>query len=111
MDRAMNALVQYGIDCGLICPEDRVFALNRVLEMMQLDAADTQAAIDQRPLHEILEALTENAVQRGVCDDNQVARDLFDTRLMGVLTPFPHEVRAKFNALYQQSPDLQPAGG
>ena len=55
-------------------------------------------------MHEILEALTENAVERGICDDNQVARDLFDTKLMGVLTPAPHEVRAKFRSLYAQSP-------
>ena len=41
-------------------------------------------------------------VDKGLCEDNQVARDLFDTRLMGVLTPFPHEVRARFRALYAQ---------
>ena len=43
-------------------------------------------------------------MDKGLCEDNQVARDLFDTRLMGVLTPFPHEVRARFRALYAQSP-------
>ena len=34
-----------------------------------------------------------------------MARDLFDTKLMGVLTPAPHEVRAKFRGLYAVSPE------
>ena len=34
-----------------------------------------------------------------------MARDLFDTKLMGVLTPAPHEVRAKFRSLYAVSPE------
>ena len=41
---------------------------------------------------------------RGVCDDNITARDLFDTKLMGVLTPLPREVRAKFADLYAAGP-------
>ena len=52
----------------------------------------------------LLETLTEDAVARGVCEDNQVARDLFDTRLMGVLTPAPREVREQFRELYRESP-------
>ena len=52
------------------------------------------------PLHEILDALTEDAVKWGLCDDNQVAPDLFDTKLMGALTPAPREVRAIFRELY-----------
>ena len=103
MDRYIFALVRHGIQAGLIQSEDWLWAVNRLLEVMQLDeiGEDSPAQI---PLHEILEALTENAVQRGICDDNQVARDLFDTKLMGVLTPMPHEVRAKFSQLYAQSP-------
>ena len=48
--------------------------------------------------------MTDDAVSRGVCPDNQTARDLFDTKLMGVLTPRPHEVRTSFRTLYEVSP-------
>ena len=57
------------------------------------------------PLADLLRELTEDAVSRGVAQDNSVARDLFDTKLMGVLTPAPHEVRAKFRSLYAVSPE------
>lgn len=103
MDRYIFALARHGLQAGLIQPEDWLWAVNGLLEIMQLDEIGEESP-QQIPLHEILEALTQNAVQRGICDDNQVARDLFDTKLMGVLTPMPHEVRAEFSRRYAQSP-------
>jgi len=108
MNKYIFALADHAVKTGLIHAEDRIWAVNRLLETMGLDEAE-ETAPAQAPLHEILEALTENAVQRGLCDDNQVARDLFDTKLMGVLTPMPHEVRAKFRTLYAQSPEAATA--
>lgn len=102
MERYINALAEYAVHTGLIQSEDRIWAVNRILEIMELDEAGTESV--DAPLHEILEALTDHAVERGLCDDNQVARDLFDTRLMGALTPMPHEVRRTFAALYAQDP-------
>ena len=102
MERYINALAEYAVHTGLIGKEDRIWAVNRILEIMELDEAGA-GSVDA-PLHEILEALTDHAVERGLCDDNQVARDLFDTRLMGALTPMPHEVRRTFAALYAQDP-------
>ena len=103
MDQYIFALIQHAVNAGLIQQEDQLWAVNRLLEVMELDEVEVDVPV-QAPLHEILDALTENAVQRGICDDNQVARDLFDTKLMGVLTPMPHEVRGKFSGLYAQSP-------
>ena len=103
MERNIFGLIQHAVRTGLIQEEDQLWAINRLLEVLELDEIEVDVPT-QAPLHEILDALTENAVQRGICDDNQVARDLFDTKLMGVLTPMPHEVRAKFSQLYAQSP-------
>ena len=101
MKAYLDALVNYAADCGLIEDEDRVYAFNRLLELMELDSAEGEGIITA-PLHEILDALCDDACRRGVLDDNIVARDLFDTKLMGALTPFPHEVRRKFSELYSQ---------
>ena len=104
MNQYIFALADYAEATGLTTREDYTWAVNRILEVMQLDAVEEVPAI-QAPLHEVLEALTQNAVERGVCDDNQVARDLFDTKLMGALTPAPHEVRAKFRELFAEDPE------
>ncbi len=105
MNQYIFALVDHAEKAGLITHDDYTWAVNRVLEVMQLDEIEAAPAIDA-PLHVILEALTQNAVERGICDDNQVARDLFDTKLMGVLTPAPREVRAIFRELFNRDPRL-----
>ncbi len=104
MENYVSALARYGVETGLIQPEDMTVAENRILEAMGLDALPEGAAV-QAPLPEILEALTRDAVNQGLVADNITARDLFDTKLMGLLTPMPHEVRARFAELYRQSPE------
>lgn len=103
MNESIFGLVDYAVRCELIEEDDRLWALNRLLEAMGLDGVEPATA-SGAPLHVLLETLTEDAVARGVCEDNQVARDLFDTRLMGVLTPAPREVREQFRELYRESP-------
>ena len=104
LDSYLSALCQYAVRTGLIQTDDVVCCRNALLEALALDSFDEAAAPAEAPLAELLQTLTDDAVSRGVCPDNQTARDLFDTRLMGVLTPRPHEVRARFRALYAQSP-------
>ena len=103
MNESIFGLVDYAVRCELIEEDDRLWALNRLLEVMGLDGVEPATA-SGAPLHVLLETLTEDAVARGVCEDNQVARNLFDTRLMGVLTPAPREVREQFRELYRESP-------
>ena len=103
MNESIFGLVDYAVRCELIEEDDRLWALNRLLEVMGRDGVEPATA-SGAPLHVLLETLTEDAVARGVCEDNQVARDLFDTRLMGVLTPAPREVREQFRELYRESP-------
>ena len=101
----VRGLLRYAEDTGLIEADDRLWARNRLLEALQLDGCDPNCAPAELPLADLLRELTEDAVSRGVAQDNSVARDLFDTKLMGVLTPAPHEVRAKFRSLYAVSPE------
>ncbi len=103
MNESIFGLVDYAVRCELIEEDDHLWALNRLLEVMGLDGVESATA-SGAPLHVLLETLTEDAVARGVCEDNQVARDLFDTKLMGVLTPAPREVREQFRELYRESP-------
>ena len=103
IDACIAGVLHYAEDTGLIEADDRLWARNRLLEALQLDGCDPDCAAAELPLADLLRELTEDAVSRGVAQDNSVARDLFDTKLMGVLTPAPHEVRAKFRSLYAVS--------
>lgn len=101
VDSAVKKLVTYAIHTGLIEDCDRVWAINALLETLKLDAytepAEEYTNVD---LSAVLDELCDDAYARGVLAENSVVyRDLFDTALMGRLTPAPHEVCAKFNAL------------
>ena len=103
IDSLLSSLVQYGIDRELIAVSDRVFILNQLLDALALQSY-TPSEPEDLPLEEILKGLLDDAVNRGICAGDITSRDLLDTRLMGILTPRPHEVRSRFAALYAQSP-------
>ena len=100
----ITALVNYGLSKGLFEPCDKVFMINGILEALKLDSFEA-AENKNMPLEEILQGLLDDAVARGVCADDITSRDLFDTKLMGILTPPPREIRSKFAALYRQNPE------
>ena len=98
------ALVHYGLERELIESCDVNFTINQLLQALGLDSFEPAAPVSL-PLEEILKGLVDDAVNRGVCGGDITSRDLFDTRLMGVLTPPPREVRRKFAEAYRQSPE------
>jgi len=103
----IRELIEYGLEKHLIENEDRVYATNSLLALLRLsDYDDTSFDGKVRPLEEILKELCDYAVGAGLIEsDSVVYRDLFDTSLMGVLTPRPSEVIARFRTLYKSSPE------
>lgn len=100
-------LVDYAARKGLIDDLDRVFCRNRLMEEMQVyDYTPSSPEAKEYPLEEILGALCDYAIENGIIPDRGVTgRDLFDTKLMGILTPRPSEVVREFNRLYAISPE------
>lgn len=104
IDSKIYALCDYALAKGLIEADDYTWTVNRLLEVMGLDSIGQRRDVIAEPLEKILAALIDDAVSREVAEDSIITRDLFDTRLMGAITPAPHEVIGKFNELYTQSP-------
>ena len=103
--KAVDKLIEYALEAGLIEPEDRTWAVNSLLEALQTTALPPADVTADASLSQILDALTDEACSRGVLPaDSPVYRDLFDTGLMGRLTPRPSQVIGRFRALYAQSP-------
>lgn len=95
-------LVDYAIDKTLASPADRTYFINGLLSLLHLSEYEEPAPHERPALEEILASLCDYAYEAGVLAENGVAyRDLFDTSLMGVLTPRPSEVIEKFFALYK----------
>ena len=100
-------LVEYAVQKGLIDELDRVFCRNRLMEELQVfDFTPEADTAEVRPLEEILGDLCDYAIEEEVIPDRGITgRDLFDTKLMGILTPRPSEVIREFNRLYAESPE------
>lgn len=102
----ISELVAYGLKSGLVAPEDKIYVTNSILELLEInDYSEPEQPAAPRALHEILEDLTGYARERGILEDDTITvKDLFDTKLMGRLTPPPSVVRGRFTEAYAVSP-------
>ena len=104
MNKLISELVSYGIKTRLVDVSDKVYVVNRLLELFDKKEF---VWIDEeiRPLHSILSDMTDCALQLGLIEEDTITnRDLFDTKIMGLLTPAPSVIRNKFKELYAISP-------
>lgn len=86
----INELVAYGLNHGLVDPEDEVYVTNRLLELFQLTEHEGTAkeVRSERELSQILNDMLEYAYRQGMLEEETITeKDLFDTKIMGILTP------------------------
>ena len=100
----IDSLVSYAMNCGLAEPDDHVVLTNRILDLLRKDDYEPSDEPQSEDLEEILAGILDYAVEKGLCDDGITARDIFDTRIMGALTPMPREVIGIFRYLYLENP-------
>ena len=102
----IRKLVSYGIRTGLVPEEDRIFTINKLLELFgleELENAEQMPEMAEGELEEVLSSMCDYAYGRGLLAENTVTyRDLFDTRIMSMLMPRPSEVIRRFRELYEQ---------
>ena len=101
----IDSLISYAMNCGLAEPDDHVVLTNRILDLLKLDSYEPSDEPQTEDLEEILAGILDYAVEKGLCDDGITARDIFDTRIMGALTPMPREVIGIFRYLYLENPE------
>ena len=107
MEKALSQLIEYAVRNGWITDGDRVWASNRLLEALGLEGYDglVDPGDELPPIQQILDALCDDAYARGIIAGNSADYyDLFDTKLIGLLTPRPAEVIGKFRDLYRKDP-------
>ena len=107
-DQAIAKLISYALDRELIQPEEQIWAVNTLLQVLELDGCampEELPTMEEGELPAVLDALMDDAYERGVMKENSIVyRDLFDTRIMGALTPRPAQVIEKFQTLREKAP-------
>ena len=100
----IDSLVCYAMNCGLAEPCDHMVLTNRLLDLMGESEYTPSQELLTEDLEEILAGMLDHACAKGLCEDNITARDLYDTRIMGALTPMPREVIRTFREKYAADP-------
>ncbi len=100
----ISRLAQYGLDKGLISPEDEIYAVNRILALLGIPSFQKREPGPPLPYPaEPLEQLCDWAAEQGKLNpDTRDARDQLDTEIMACLTPRPSEVIRTFYSLYER---------
>ena len=108
IDNAICKLISYALQTGLIQPCEKYWAINTVLDVLKLDSyTDPDQDWGEVELAPVLDELLDDAYARGVLTENSVVyQDLFDTEIMGRLTPRPAQVIEQFQALYAEAPKI-----
>ena len=100
----IDSLVSYAMNTGLAEPVDHQVLTNRLLDLLRLDSYESSDEPQSEDLEEILAGILSYAVENGLCDDGITAKDIFDTRIMGAITPMPREVIRTFREKYAADP-------
>jgi len=106
INHAINRLLHYAKLHGMITREDRYYAANSLLDLLHADSFEPEEDIDEElpTAAPILKDMLDYAISKGIIEDTQEQRDIFDTRLMDCVMPRPSEVIRRWNNDYARSP-------
>lgn len=100
----IDSLASYAMNRGLTKPEDHFVVVNRLLDLLHIDSYEPSDETQSGDLEEILRGILDYACCNGLCENDITSRDIFDTRIMGAVTPMPREVIKTFREKYAISP-------
>ena len=100
----IDSLVSYAMNNGLAEPVDHLVLTNHLLDLLHKEDYEPSSEPQSEDLEEILAGILDYAVKNGLCDDGITAKDIFDTRIKGAITPMPREVIRTFEEKYHQDP-------
>lgn len=102
----IEKLLSFAESVKLIESEDVIYSRNNLLAVFGLDDCEevTETFEIEKP-YDILNRMCDWAAEKGLIENTFDERDLFDTKVMGELTPRPSEVIRKFKEDYKVSPE------
>lgn len=102
----VQALLDYAKEKQLITAEDEICARNMLLDALHLTSWEQPESVaEYASVDEILDKITDYAAENGIIESSAAYCDLFDTKIMGLLTAMPREVNARFAEEYKKSPE------
>lgn len=100
----INRLINFGIQQGLIHQEDKIYATNMIIGLLNIDEFNPEEINETlNTPTPILENILDYAVSKNMIENTVTERDLLDTNIMNCLMPRPYEIIETFKCLYDDS--------
>ena len=106
IDNKAALLVSQAVKADLITELDMRYSLNRLLALLEIDEySEIAEHSDQlQTIPELLDALVDDAVRRGVVEDLTDEREILSAQLMNVFLDKPSQINQTFWRLYNEKP-------
>lgn len=101
---SLQALIDYAIDKNIIEKVDVFVVRNRLMNALRLTDWQDEDCAEYGDIESILAPIIQYACDNGIIEDTTASKDIFDTEIMGILTPMPREINAEFERRYAISP-------
>ncbi|WP_163580366.1 UDP-glucose--hexose-1-phosphate uridylyltransferase [Gracilibacillus saliphilus] len=101
----VNTLVNKAIEKELIQSSDEIYARNQVLGLLNEASYQDDAELLNLDIPDILEELTELAVNKGLIEGLLDEREQLTAKIMDVFISKPSEINQTFYLKYQRSPE------
>ena len=99
----INQLLNYALKNNMIEECDVIYCANKLIDILKVNSFEGIETEDIK-INELLNKLCDYAYENKIILNNDVTTyDLFDTKLMDVVTPRPSEVLNKYNSLFNEN--------
>lgn len=101
----VGMLLKFGLENNLIGKYDAIISRNEIMHLLKLeDWENVDLANREVPKYpnEILENICKWAIENNIIEDSIVVKDLFDTEIMGKLTPTATQIIDRFHSLSEK---------
>lgn len=100
LSKDIAQLVEYGLQNGLLQKEDKVYAINKICDLVQVEdykdnILDNSSSVDEPST--LLKPLLDHACEKGLIIPNTITqRDIFEAKVMDCLLQRPSELNREF---------------
>ena len=107
ISRTITQFLKQAIQMELIEPVDEIYIQNRLLDCLNLDEYVELESLEDIPdLLDSMDEMIDYAIRNGIIENYQYARDIYEAKIMNLVTPLPSVVNEEFWKKYEEDKEL-----
>ncbi|MCF7923786.1 MAG: galactose-1-phosphate uridylyltransferase [Candidatus Izimaplasma sp.] len=104
INKKINQLIIYGLEHNLLKEDDKYYAVNRILTILNLKKFNWEE-IESTNFSEIIQGIIDFALKNKIITHDSITeRDAFEARIVDCLIPRPSELNKIFRNYYKKAP-------